>query len=52
MSKSARDEYLEPIREALEGLQFGEVVIAVHDGEIVQINRTEKMRTLKQPGRR
>lgn len=32
------------VREALTGLRFGEVVIAVHDGEIVQIARTEKVR--------
>jgi hypothetical protein len=36
---------LELVREALAGLRYGEVVIAVHDGEIVQINRTEKIRT-------
>jgi hypothetical protein len=33
------------VRNALTGLRFGEVVIAVHDGEIVQIARTEKIRT-------
>ena len=37
-------EALEQIRSALSGLRFGEVVIAVHDGEIVQISRTEKFR--------
>jgi hypothetical protein len=36
---------VELIRNALSGLRFGEVVIAVHDGEIVQIARTEKIRT-------
>lgn len=35
---------LELIRRALAGLRFGEVLIAVHDGEIVQISRTEKLR--------
>jgi hypothetical protein len=35
---------LEIIRNALAGLRFGELVIAVHDGEIVQISRTEKVR--------
>ena len=48
MSKPARDdrdrEALEHIRAALVGLRFGEIVIAVHDGEIVQIARTEKIR--------
>jgi hypothetical protein len=36
---------VELIRNALTGLRSGEVVIAVHDGEIVQIARTEKSRT-------
>ncbi|HTR52469.1 MAG TPA: YezD family protein [Kofleriaceae bacterium] len=46
MSKGAdRDrEALEHVRAALAGLRFGEIVIAVHDGEIVQIARTEKIR--------
>ena len=35
---------IELIRKALAGLRFGEVVIAVHDGEVVQIARTEKVR--------
>ena len=35
---------LEQIEAALSQLRFGEVVIAVHDGEIVQISRTEKLR--------
>lgn len=32
------------VREALTNLKFGEVVINVHDGEIVQVSRTEKIR--------
>ena len=35
---------LDLIRNALAGLKFGELVIAVHDGEVVQISRTEKFR--------
>jgi len=35
---------IELIRKALAGLRFGEIVIAVHDGEVVQIARTEKVR--------
>lgn len=35
---------LDLVRRALAGLRFGEIVIAVHDGEIVQIARTEKLR--------
>jgi hypothetical protein len=42
---AARLDPLELIRNALSGLRFGEVVIAVHEGEIVQIARTEKIRT-------
>lgn len=37
-------ETLELVRRALSGLRYGEVVIAVHEGEIVQIARTEKIR--------
>lgn len=50
MSKPPTDP-LELVRSALSGLRFGEIVIAVHDGEIVQIARTEKIRTQK-PGER
>ena len=39
------DDPIELIRRALGGLRFGEITIAVHDGEIVQIARTEKIRT-------
>ena len=42
---------LELVKQALAGLQFGEITIAVHDGEIVQIERTEKFRTRKSPTR-
>jgi len=41
----SRVDPIELVRSALSGLRFGEVVIAVHDGEIVQIARTEKIRT-------
>ncbi len=42
---------IELVRQALRGLRFGEVVIAVHEGEIVQIARTEKIRPGKPPDR-
>ena len=32
------------IKSALAGLKFGELVISVHEGEVVQISRTEKLR--------
>ena len=35
---------LELIKTALAGLRFGELVISVHEGEVVQISRTEKLR--------
>lgn len=33
-----------PIQEALRGLRFGQVTITVHDGVVVQIDRTERRR--------
>ena len=39
------------VREALANLRFGEVVIAIHDGEIVQVSRTEKIRPTNKPKR-
>lgn len=52
MTRPPRDgDPLELVRTALTGLRYGEVVIAVHDGEIVQIARTEKIRTAKGPER-
>jgi hypothetical protein len=41
------DDPLVLVRRALAGLKFGEIVIAVHDGEIVQVSRTEKYRLAK-----
>lgn len=35
---------LQQIRQALQGLQFGQVTIVMHDGAMVQIERTEKRR--------
>ena len=35
---------LERIRESLTGLRFGEVTVIVHDGFVVQVERTEKLR--------
>jgi hypothetical protein len=45
--KKPDDDPLAVVRRALTGLRFGEIVIAVHDGEIVQVSRTEKFRTSK-----
>jgi hypothetical protein len=38
------DTVAELVADALRGLRFGQVVIQVHDGVIVQIERTEKVR--------
>jgi hypothetical protein len=37
-------EQVERILKALEGMQYGSVVITIHDSQIVQIDRTEKYR--------
>ena len=39
-----RNQELEQIREALQGLRFGSVNVVVQDGVVVQIDRTEKRR--------
>lgn len=47
MSAPARDKErtaLELIKNALTGLKYGELVISVHEGEVVQVSRTEKFR--------
>ncbi len=38
------NEKLKVIEELLHNLRFGELQITVHEGKIVQINRTEKKR--------
>lgn len=43
-------EALELVRAALVGLRFGEIALAVHDGEVVQIARTEKTRIAQTAG--
>jgi hypothetical protein len=35
---------LEQIRQAIEGLRYGQITIVIHDGSVVQIDRTEKRR--------
>ena len=37
------------IEEALRGLRFGEITVIVHDGHIVQVDRTEKKRFNNKP---
>ena len=43
-STAERDRELEQIRAALDGLQFGSLMVVVQDGVVVQIDRTEKKR--------
>jgi hypothetical protein len=43
-SLAAAADPLALVRRALSSLRFGEVTITVHDGEIVQVSRTEKLR--------
>lgn len=45
--KPSNLESLELVKQALSNLEFGQVTIAVHEGEIVQIERTEKVRPKK-----
>lgn len=37
-------EWLERIASQVEGLEYGSVLITVHDGRVVQIDRTERKR--------
>ena len=36
--------WIEVIREKLGGLRYGQILLTVHDGRVVQIERTEKTR--------
>jgi hypothetical protein len=38
---------LERIREALRGLRFGAVTAIVHEGVVVQVERTERLRLVR-----
>jgi hypothetical protein len=42
---------VEDIRLALQGLHYGAVEITVHNGQIVQIERKEKLRASSAPAR-
>lgn len=41
---TASSDWLTLVRQKVETLRFGVVAIAVHDGRVVQIERTEKTR--------
>jgi hypothetical protein len=38
------DEAVQKIRKAISGLRFGTVTAVVHDGVVVQVERTERIR--------
>lgn len=40
---------LKEVARALRGLRFGEVVVTVHDGRVVQVTRTERVRLAPEP---
>ena len=42
--RQSRAQLLDAIVAQLEGMSFGSLVITVHDGRIVQLERTEKTR--------
>lgn len=44
MAKETDHIWQQRIREQLDGLQYGQVIVTVHDGQIVQIDRTERTR--------
>ncbi|HZG15006.1 MAG TPA: YezD family protein [Candidatus Bathyarchaeia archaeon] len=43
-ARDTREEWLQRIVRALEGLEYGSVQIVVHDSQITQIERLEKHR--------
>lgn len=38
---------LDKVTSALAGLQFGEVRLVIHEGDVVQVERTEKVRVYR-----
>lgn len=44
MTKETDAIWQQRIAEQLDGLQYGQVIVTVHDGQIVQIDRTERTR--------
>jgi hypothetical protein len=44
----ARSDELEIVRRALVGLKYGSVEIVVHDARIVQVERKEKVRLIRE----
>jgi hypothetical protein len=47
--KAGHDEWLETVKKLVGSLRFGVVQIVVHDSQVVQIERTEKVRLDRKP---
>ncbi|HWB10809.1 MAG TPA: YezD family protein [Pirellulales bacterium] len=45
------DDALEHIRQALRGLEYGQISVIVQDGVVIQIERTEKKRVRRRGGK-
>lgn len=43
-STTISDQTFQTIREAFNGLRFGQVIVTVQDGKVMQIDRTERRR--------
>jgi hypothetical protein len=44
LTSSDRDELVQRLLRAIEGISFGSVEIVIHDSRVVQIERKEKLR--------
>jgi hypothetical protein len=44
LTNGATPDWIELVREKVEGLRYGIVQLVVHDGRVTQIERTEKTR--------
>ena len=42
--KTTETNWLDTVKKQVEGVQFGVVQITIHHGDVVQIERTEKIR--------
>ncbi len=47
--ESSQETWLETVRNQVASLRFGVVQIVVHDSQVVQIERTEKVRLDRKP---
>ena len=50
--ETAKDTIIEKLREDVQKIQYGSVVITVHDGEITQVDITEKKRFAASKGKK